>query len=150
MLRNADPSDLRFIQSILNAPENLDKLEGYDDDVVAHAIANPDAPIFIWQGRQNPDGFCWLSLAEDSIKIEEFGVATPGGGIGSAFFTAILDHYAQDPRPLWLAVAADNTAAIRFYQRFNFTPTETRPAAWHRRKGPVADAVIMNHISALA
>lgn len=145
MLRPATPDDIPFIQSILNAPGNLGKLEGYADDVLHDSLRDADVQVFIWMDQGAAVGFCWLRRGGDGTKIEEFGVSHPGGGVGSAFFAAVLDHVtAQAPGALiWLRVAGDNASAIRFYERFGFQRTGVAKAAWARRAGPVADAVRM-------
>lgn len=149
MLRPAEPSDVPYIQSVLNAPDNHDKLAEYSDIAIATAIASAGMVVVVWEENGVPAGFCWLVIHCDGsgkgTKIEEFGVSLPGQGVGSKFFTAILDHVKAIacPTPLWLAVAGDNHGAIRFYERFGFVTTETKPKVWQRRKGPIADAVLM-------
>lgn len=146
MLRPAQPNDTAFIQSVLNRPGNLDKLEGYDSAIIAQAIADEQTPVFLWQPAGTAaQGFAWLSRDGARIKLEEFGTARPGAGIGARFFDALQTQLAQDETLdlFWLYVAADNAGAIRFYERFGFTCGAVRPAAWHRRQGPVADALYM-------
>ncbi len=145
MLRHADHNDVPRIQAILNKPENWDKLEAYSDEAVLAAIDGAEMTVFVWEEDQQWLGFCWLCRAACSIKIEEFGVSTPGEGVGSRFFAAVLENLDlyDEAKSVWLAVAADNKAAIRFYKRFGFVPSELREAIWKRRKGPIADALIM-------
>ncbi|WP_367383441.1 hypothetical protein [Roseobacter sp. HKCCD8198] len=45
-------------------------------------------------------------------------------------------------------MAADNTEAIRFYERFGFVGTEFRRSYWKRRAGSIADALTMTLASA--
>jgi len=148
-VRKACPGDLAVIQSILNAPDNLDKLAGHADATLLAAMASDDEDMtvldlpdlgvaaFLWMTglRSNPQG----------AKIEEFGAVHPGHGHGAALWDEVVrDYVSRHPaRPLWLAVAADNTRAIAFYERRGLRRTELRPAVWHRRAGPVADAVVM-------
>lgn len=141
MLHHAIADDIPLIQSILNRPDNLDKLEGYSDDALRAALTRDR--IFTWVEGGDCLGFCWVTDTPNGPKIEEFGTRAPGGGVGSKLFRAVLDQL--DPSGLWLAVAADNAAAIRFYHRFGFVPDGLRPAAWHRRKGPPADALILRY-----
>lgn len=149
MLRAATTKDIPLIQAVLNAPENLTKLEGYSDDSVYAAIKGSETAVFVWEDNGKWHGFCWLRQTSDGTKVEEFGVNRPGCGVGSRFFAAVLNRIAQEgfPAPLWLAVAADNVDAIRFYERFGFVRTELRRAVWERRMGPVADALIMTLVA---
>ena len=146
-MRFATHDDVTFIQSVLNAPENLSKLEGYPDERLHAAIDDVTMAVFVWEEDDQWQGFCWLRKTSEGTKIEEFGVSIPGAGIGSRFFEDVLVAVAQDnfPVPLWLAVAADNAAAIRFYDRFGFTKSKLKPSDWKRRKGLIADALIMTH-----
>lgn len=148
MIRRADHGDVSRIQAVLNRPENWDKLEAYADEAVRAAIDGAQTTVFVWEEDRQWQGFCWLQRAADSVKVEEFGVNMPGAGIGSRFFSAVLEDLDlhEKAKSVWLAVAADNTAAIRFYERFDFVPTGLREAAWKRRKGPVADALIMTRM----
>lgn len=147
MLRFATHHDVTCIQSVLNAPDNLSKLEGYSDERLHAAIDDTQMAVFVWEEDDQWQGFCWLRRTSEGTKIEEFGVRAPGAGVGSRFFAEVLDAVTQGnfPAPLWLAVAADNTAAIRFYERFGFAKSKLKPSAWKRRQGPIADALIMTH-----
>lgn len=147
MIIQANHDDVSLIQTVLNEPSNWSKLEAYADDVVHAAIDDPRMPIFVWEESGQWGGFCWLRRTEEGTKIEEFGVSEPGCGVGSRFFKAVLERVSQDSfeRPLWLAVAADNVEAVRFYERFGFVGVELRKAVWKRRAGPVADALIMTY-----
>ena len=145
MIRLADDQDIPFIQSILNAPENLSKREAYSDDQIRASLRSPENTLWIWCEDAAPKGFCWLCQTTQGTKIEEFGVTSPGNGTGTRFFDAILLQIqsAHPSTPIWLNVAADNDAAIRFYQRFGFVADQVTKAVWNRRVGPVADAVKM-------
>jgi Fur family zinc uptake transcriptional regulator len=153
-IRKARSGDLAAIQAVLNAEDNLDKLAGYPDEALLAALSSPDSEITV---LETADGglaaFLWLTWLTSTrgVKIEEFGAAEPGLGHGGRLFDAVLeDVIARYPdRSVWLAVAGDNARAITFYQRRGFRQTDLRPAVWHRRAGPVADAVIMERESAV-
>lgn len=147
MIRHADHGDVSSIQTILNEPSNWWKLEAYPDEVVHAAIDDDQTPVFVWEEGGRWSAFCWLRRTAEGTKIEEFGVCEPGRGIGSRFFAALLEKVLQEGSklPLWLAVAADNVEAIRFYERFGFVGGELRKAVWKRRAGPVADALFMTY-----
>ena len=147
MLRHAGHGDVSSIQAVLNAPANWGKLAAYSDEAVHAAVDDDQMTVFVWEEDGQWNGFCWLCRTSEGTKIEEFGVSAPGRGVGSRFFSSLLDHVTQGnrPTPLWLAVAADNIGAIRFYKRFGFVATALRKSVWTRRKGPVADALIMTH-----
>lgn len=146
MLREATEADIPIIQSVLNAPENLDRLAGYADAQLQAALHSPDSWIGIWQDGPTAAAFIWLTGmgAGTSPKVEEFGAVTPGRGYGTRLFQAVLDRLVAAGTPrLWLAVAADNADAIRLYQRLGFVAEEVRPKVWARRAGPVADTLVM-------
>jgi ribosomal protein S18 acetylase RimI-like enzyme len=65
--------------------------------------------------------------------------------VGTRLFLAASHEMRRHLRGagLWLAAAADNVLAIRFYDRLGFMVTELRPAVWRQRAGPVADALPM-------
>lgn len=137
MLRPAQPQDIPSISAILDAPHNWDKLETYPQAAILAALGDPEHLIFTWQGENF--GFAWLRISGPrEIKLEEFGVSKPGGGAGGRFFVALLEQLrAQGEHDLlWLLVAADNDGAIRFYDRFGFSPAPTPARQWERRKGP--------------
>lgn len=147
MLRFATHHDVTSIQTVLNAPKNLSKLEGYSDERLHAAINDTQIAVFVWEENDQWQGFCWLRKTPEGTKIQEFGVRAPGAGVGSRFFAEVLNTVVQRayPAPLWLAVAANNAAAIRFYGRFGFAKSQLKPSAWKRRKGPITDALIMTH-----
>ena len=147
MLRHAGHSDVSSIQAVLNAPANWGKLEAYSDETVHAAIDDEQMTVLVWEEDEQWKGFCWLRRTSEGTKIEEFGVSVPGQGVGSRFFSSVLEHVTHGDRQpsLWLAVAADNTGAIRFYERFGFVGTTLKKSVWKRRKGPTADALIMMH-----
>lgn len=148
MLRCATHKDVTYIQSILNKSQNLDKLEAYPDNVILEAIGDDNMIIFVWEEHNERQGFCWLRQTNEDIKIEEFGVTTTGKGTGSRFFVAILEYLNNNhpKQPLWLAVAADNSGAIKFYEHFGFVSSELKKAVWKRRQGPIADALLMKYV----
>lgn len=137
MLRLARPEDVSSISAILDAPHNWDKLETYPQAAILAALRDPEHLLFAW--RAENFGFAWMRISGPrEIKLEEFGVSTPGGGVGRQFFTALLEQLRMqdDHDLLWLLVAADNDGAIRFYDRFGFSPAPTPAQQWERRKGP--------------
>lgn len=58
MLRYATHEDIEQIQSVLNAPGNLSKLEAYDDQVLRDATGDPDALVLVWEDHVAWQGFC--------------------------------------------------------------------------------------------
>lgn len=148
MMRRANPDDIPFVQKVLDAPDNLDKLAAYTDAQLTSALGDATQRLWIWQSGRTPAAFLWFTgvgSGGHGPKIEEFGAEIPGRGIGTRLFSAALSKLRAQRlhKGLWLAVAADNAQAIRFYERFGFRATDLRPAVWHRRAGPVADALIM-------
>lgn len=148
MLRLARPDDASAVAAIVNDPANLEKLSGYSEAEIRTAIADPDQPICVWDVKDNFGFAWWRTTSKAELKLEEFGVSTPGTGAGRAFMIAFLDSLAATGKNsrLWLHVAGDNAGAIRFYERLGFKHASVTPASWHRRKGPVADAVRMEMV----
>lgn len=145
MIRRAEPNDLSQIQAVLNQPGNLDKLEAYSDVDILAALASEEAWVFVWDEGGVWGGFCWLNRTDNGIKIEEFGAARPGKGIGTRLLKAVIEELEPliNAEGLWLRVASDNASAIRFYERMGFDKGSLSPKLWHRRKGPVADSLAM-------
>lgn len=145
VLRAASDKDIPFIQSVLNAPDNLGKLEGYSDYELRLAVEDNQTPALIWEEHTTPSGFCLLTLSPKGTKIEELGVGTPNNGIGKRMFPALLEFVqtSEFPAPVWLKVASDNIGAIRFYERHGFAKGALEKSYWARRQGPVADALTM-------
>ncbi len=148
MIRPATRGDIAFVQSVLNAPDNLGKLAAYTDQQLIQALDDRAQRLWIWQEQGEAAAFLWVTgigNAQGGPKIEEFGVILPGRGIGTRLFQAALEELRREglARGLWLAVAADNAPAIRLYERLGFREIERRCAVWHRRAGPVADALLM-------
>ncbi|PWK62028.1 GNAT family N-acetyltransferase [Roseicyclus mahoneyensis] len=148
MMRLAKPDDIPFVQKVLDAPENLDKLAAYTDAQLAAALGDATQRLWIWESWGTPAAFLWVTGVGQlgrGPKIEEFGAEVPGRGIGTRLFSAALSELRAQclHKGLWLTVASDNAQAIRFYERLGFRATDLRPAVWHRRAGPVADALIM-------
>lgn len=147
MIREARSSDLATIQSILNAPDNLDKLAGYEDTTLLDAIVDPDAWFLVLEEGGEPVAFLWLNALSSTQgpKIEEFGAILPGGGHGSLLMTSVLGRLRLGGyTSIRLSVAGDNTRAIAFYRRFGFTEVAASPKAWPRRRGQAADVVVMS------
>lgn len=147
MMRPATRDDIPFVQGVLNAPGNLDKLAAYTNEQLVGALDDSGHRLWIWQEHGQAAAFLWITGVGSTRgpKVEEFGAAVPGQGLGTRLFSAALDALRAQglDRGLWLAVAADNVAAIRLYERLGFLAFERRPAVWHRRAGPAADAVLM-------
>lgn len=148
MIRLAHRGDIAYVQSVLNAASNLDKLAAYTDAQLLGAISDCTQRLWVWDEGGQAAAFLWVTGIGNprrGPKIEEFGASLPGRGVGTRLFLAALHDLTQQglAQGLWLAVAADNGPAIRLYERLGFRATERRPAVWHRRAGPVADALVM-------
>lgn len=145
-LRRAEAQDLPFIRAVMEDPAHWDKLESYDLPCLHAALSDPTCLLLIWQEAGAPAGYAWLRHQNGTLKLEEFAVAHPGRGQGRAFLAALLQHLSPMPGlgELWLLVAGDNAGAIRFYERAGFRRGALRPKVWHRRRGPVADALRMS------
>lgn len=146
MLRPARTADIKAMRAIFDAPDNLDKLEGYSAAQIEAALADPGQFLLVWEDAGALAGFIWLTgldAPDGRAKIEEFAAARPGTGLGKRLLETALKHPALTGKAIWLKVAADNAGAIRFYKRHGFTPTQLQPAAWSRRSGDMADALSM-------
>lgn len=148
LARPASSADLPFIRQVLDAPDNLDKLATYGDDVLLVAMRLDDQMFLVLEDEQQAAAaFVWITGLNghpDGPKVEEFGAAHPGNGAGGLLFSATVGALRNEGvRRVWLAVAADNASAIRFYARRGFERTALHPQVWRRRKGSVADALIM-------
>ena len=133
-LRPAGAADLPFVAGLLNRPENLDRLGGWDIPALAAALTDPDQRLWLWRVGTSPAGMLWLRGATSARpKIEEFAVDRPGTGCGSALLGAVLSTLPG--KTVCLNVAEDNLAAQRFYTRHGFAVCDRADTLWQRRRG---------------
>lgn len=134
MLCKAETEDLPFVADLLNRPENLDRLGGWDLAALSKAHVSSDHAIYLWRDATGPLGMIWLrDVQSPRIKIEEFAATRPGSGIGTRLLQAAIA--ALPAVPVWLNVAEDNLEAQRFYQRQGFTVFARAETLWQRRAG---------------
>ena len=145
--RNATLDDVRILQEIFDYKHNLDKLERYSDNRLIEEIKSSANLFLVACTDARIQCFIWIAGLNDPArgpKIEEFASRSPGSGYGSALFVHTMRLIiARGHERVWLAVAADNEKAIRFYARFGFVEKEVRKAVWSRRSGDIADGLLM-------
>jgi len=61
----------------------------------------------------------WKVCSDNSIKLMQLVSKYPNEGHGGAIFRDFLKTF--DKKHIWLKVAVNNTGAIRFYKRHNFS-----------------------------
>lgn len=147
-IRHAVIDDVPALQEIFDYETNLDKLERYPDRALIGAINSPDNLFLVASTGATLQCFIWVTGLDDSLrgpKIEEFASRSPGAGCGSYLFRHAMEQILdRRHKRIWLAVAADNVKAIRFYRKFGFVEKEIREAVWSRRSGDVADGLLMD------
>ena len=89
MLRSAKPDDIPFVQKVLNAPDNLDKLAAYTDAQLAAALGDATQGLWIWESGGTPAAFLWVTGVDElgrGPKIEEFGASSRAEGSAHGSF----------------------------------------------------------------
>ena len=100
---------------------------------MSHAARHPDARLDIVDLDGAPAGRLAVDRAAGGIVLVDIALAPDarGRGIGSAIIAALLAEARDTGRPLRLAVATCNDAALRLYLRLGFAATSQDDAYLH-------------------
>ena len=137
-LRPATASDYSFVRDIFARPENAGRLDSYSEDAFAAAVSDPAMDISIYPATGAPKGYVWLSQIgkrPGTVKVEELAIAAPGQGFGRALIAALVAKLGEmHLTQIWLRVAENNGAAIRFYESLGFEK-DGQPEIWTGNDG---------------
>ena len=90
-------------------------------------------------------GYIIAQIIADEAEILSLAVAplAQRRGVGTALLGRLMaQREAQNIGAIWLEVAADNSTAIRLYEKAGFIVSGHRPR-YYRRPGGAVDAVLM-------
>jgi ribosomal-protein-alanine N-acetyltransferase len=121
---------------------------GWSREDFSSYLVNPhETPVLIaCDARRRIAGFLMLRFAADEAELITVAVDPRwrNKGVGKALLKAALDDLATTPaRRLFLEVAADNSAAIRLYDRYGFAKISERQGYYARPDGRPATAIVM-------
>lgn len=135
-LRPATPADIPFIRA-LTARADYAPFIGDSPETDLQAWMNsPEARVLIWQ-RGATRGFAiFREIGDPSGAVELFRIALdrPGGGMGDAFFAALLDFafLSLGAARVWLDASGENPRAIKVYLRAGCRAEGVMRQQWFR------------------
>lgn len=98
----------------------------------------PDAEysVVLHQGR--PVGRFWIGRTPEQIRLLDIAILPDfqNQGVGAALLKSLLAESEATAKPLRHMVFKMNTAALRFYERFGFSPIEDVGAYIHMERRP--------------
>jgi ribosomal protein S18 acetylase RimI-like enzyme len=101
----------------------------------------PDAEYSIILFQERPVGRFWIGRTPEQIRLLDIAILPEfqNRGVGAVLLKSLLAESEAAAKPLRHMVFKMNTAALRFYERFGFTPIEDVGAYIHMERLP-ADA----------
>jgi ribosomal protein S18 acetylase RimI-like enzyme len=98
----------------------------------------PDAEYSIILYRERPAGRLWIGRTPEQIRLLDIAILPEfqNQGVGAALLKSLLAESEAAGKPLRHMVFKMNTAALRFYERFGFTPIEDVGAYIHMERRP--------------
>ena len=100
----------------------------------------PDAEYSIILYKGNPVGRFWIGRTPEQIRLLDIAILPEfqNKGVGAALLKSLLAESEAAGRPLRHMVFKMNTAALRFYERFGFSPIEDVGAYIHMERLPAS------------
>ncbi len=135
--RTATPADFGFIRSMTLRPDYAPFLTDEDEVALARYLADPTALLQIWEVAGQPAGFAlWAQIGQPSgaVELRRLGLATPGGGQGLTYITA-LTNFAFDTLGagrVWLDASGENPRAARVYEKAGYKLEGVQRSHWFR------------------
>ncbi|HYP01665.1 MAG TPA: GNAT family N-acetyltransferase [Pyrinomonadaceae bacterium] len=101
----------------------------------------PDAEYSIILYKERPVGRFWIGRTPEQIRLLDIAILPEfqNQGVGAALLNSLVAESEAAGVPLRHMVFKMNTAALRFYERFGFSPIEDVGAYIHMERRP-ADA----------
>lgn len=100
----------------------------------------PDAEYSIILYEERPVGRFWIGRTPEQIRLLDIAILPEfqNRGVGAALLKSLLAESEATAKPLRHMVFKMNTAALRFYERFGFTPIEDVGAYIHMERRPAS------------
>jgi ribosomal protein S18 acetylase RimI-like enzyme len=101
----------------------------------------PDAEYSIILYRERPVGRFWIGRTPEQIRLLDIAILPEfqNRGIGAVLLKTLLAESEAAGVPLRHMVFKMNTAALRFYERFGFSPIEDVGAYIHMERRPATE-----------
>lgn len=98
----------------------------------------PDAEYSIILFKGNPVGRFWIGRTPEQIRLLDIAILPEfqNQGVGAVLLKSLLAESETAGVPLRHMVFKMNTAALRFYERFGFSPIEDVGAYIHMERQP--------------
>ena len=149
MIRPARPADYEAVLSL----EALSFASAFDMAHLTHLLAQPNSLAFVADFAEEKVrliagpvvGYIIAQIIADEAEILSLAVAplAQRRGVDTALLGRLMAQWeAQNIGAIWLEVAADNSTAIRLYEKAGFIVSGHRPR-YYRRPGGAVDAVLM-------
>ncbi|HEY0100745.1 MAG TPA: GNAT family N-acetyltransferase [Pyrinomonadaceae bacterium] len=98
----------------------------------------PDAEYSIILYKERPVGRFWIGRTPEQIRLLDIAILPEfqNRGVGAVLLKSLLAESEATAKPLRHMVFKMNTAALRFYERFGFSPIEDVGAYIHMERRP--------------
>ena len=142
MLRQAGAADHDLIESLWLAPANAQWIEPPDEGEIAGAIGRGEA--FLWEISGEVAGFAVTMTWVPQVHGLSALVSTRPGQ-GEPLLRAVLAHVfgPRQAHRIGLDVTADNTRALRLYDRLGFQREGRIRECWKRPGGDWVDCYLL-------
>lgn len=128
-LRKATPDDIEFICALEAVPDNA-YVHSWTRATHLEKMADPCSHYLIAEG-QSGKRLAFAILFDDGpgrVEWRRIIVETPGGGTGTAFMRAVINHFRDaGSRQIWLDVYEKNTRARHVYKSIGFRELRREP-----------------------
>ena len=124
----------------------------WDEAAIAELLAMPGAVALLAHRYESPMGFVLARQAADEAEIITIGTypAARRQGVAATLLERLIETVTkQGARRIFLEVAADNAAALAFYESRKFTVCGHRKGYYQRSGGPVDAQVLVLETPAL-
>lgn len=157
MTTAAPPLDPKNLSLLWASPERVVEIaalharlfpEAWDEPSIMGLVEHPASASFVAQVREPRTlaGFVIGRIAADEAEIVSIGVAPEWQrrGIARHMVEGLVRAAKRaEVKRLFLEVAADNDAAITFYERLGFKPVGARKDYYKRPGGQSMDALVL-------
>ena len=147
-LRPARSEDIPFIRGLTTRADYAPFIGDSDEAQLQAWIDSAEARLVIWEaaGTRGFAVFRNVGAAGGVLELFRIALDRAGGGLGDAFFRALVDHAFRDlgAARLWLDASAENPRAVTIYSRAGFREEGRLRAHWYRPAlGRAVDLILM-------